>query len=246
MNIDVESIERATVAAVAPPHCDESAGWLLPYDSGTVGRAKSTVPLGHESPDLGVVAQIEARYAARGLPCVFRIPEVAAFDAMREILRGRGYGLSQPTQVQVAHARHVANASSAAAAQVARPLQAAGRAQAEPAEPAGTSGGAALATTPLNGAGGAPRPVAPCSSTTAPGCPPAWLPRTAAASISRRLRRFHWPDRPGPTRRRPVARSRLRSAVGRGSVDPSRPHPQPFPGARYPPIDGCSVRMLIE
>jgi hypothetical protein len=38
---DVEAIERATVAAVSPEAVEELDGWLLAFDTGTVGRAKS-------------------------------------------------------------------------------------------------------------------------------------------------------------------------------------------------------------
>ena len=65
---DIEAIERATLAAVTPEALEEIAGWLLPFDSGTVGRARSAVPLAHTTPDPPSLHEIEARYAARGLP----------------------------------------------------------------------------------------------------------------------------------------------------------------------------------
>ena len=40
---DIEAIERATVAAVAPEACEELDGWLLPFDRGIVKRARSAV-----------------------------------------------------------------------------------------------------------------------------------------------------------------------------------------------------------
>jgi len=43
----VEAIERATVQAVSPDARVEIPGWILPFDAGTVGRAKSAVPLVH-------------------------------------------------------------------------------------------------------------------------------------------------------------------------------------------------------
>ncbi|RYZ01264.1 MAG: GNAT family N-acetyltransferase, partial [Comamonadaceae bacterium] len=63
----IESIERATVAAVPPDTLAELPGWLLPLDGGTVGRAHSAVPLSHATPDLALLLQIEARYEAEGL-----------------------------------------------------------------------------------------------------------------------------------------------------------------------------------
>jgi hypothetical protein len=47
MKHDVENIERATLAAVSPEAVLELSGWLLAFDTGTVGRAKSAVPMLH-------------------------------------------------------------------------------------------------------------------------------------------------------------------------------------------------------
>ncbi|MEO8022086.1 GNAT family N-acetyltransferase [Polaromonas sp.] len=98
---DVASIERATLAAVAPETQEEREGWLLPVDRGTVGRAKSAVPLQHTSADLGVIGRIEAHYAALGLPAVFRLATVPCFEGLRQELRRRGYSADKPTLVQV-------------------------------------------------------------------------------------------------------------------------------------------------
>jgi N-acetylglutamate synthase len=99
---DIEAIERATVAAVAPPTVDAIEGWLLPFDHGTVGRAKSAVPLRHEAPPdpAGLIKGIQARYAAQGLPTAFRIAELPCFASLREALRQRGYRCGKPTLTQ--------------------------------------------------------------------------------------------------------------------------------------------------
>ena len=104
---EIEAIERATVAAVSPQAQEEIAGWLLPFDDGTVGRAKSAVPLSHESCDLALLDDIEARYAAREVPAMLRIPGVAAFDPWREALARRGYAPGRPTHVETAATRDV-------------------------------------------------------------------------------------------------------------------------------------------
>ena len=80
---DIESIERATLAAVPPQRLEQWGGWLLAFDDGTVGRCHSAVPLRHEAPPPGVLAGIERRYAAAGLPAVLRGPELAAGDGLR-------------------------------------------------------------------------------------------------------------------------------------------------------------------
>lgn len=64
---DVEAIERATIAAVAPREVLEIGGWLVALNEGTIRRAASAVPLSHElAADLGVFDRIEAAFAGRG------------------------------------------------------------------------------------------------------------------------------------------------------------------------------------
>ncbi len=116
---DIEAIERATLAAVAPAALEEIPGWLLPYDSGTIGRAKSAVPTAHGAPDAAVLREIEAHYAARGLPAVLRIPATAPFEAFRDRLARSGYAGERPTQVHTAAASAVAQFRDGAAAELA-------------------------------------------------------------------------------------------------------------------------------
>lgn len=104
---DIEAIERATLAAVSPHAVEEIDGWLLPMDSGTVGRAKNAVPLWHAQPDLAVLQEIEGRYKARDLSAGFRLPTDPLFAGMRELLLQKGYRSTQPTQVQIAGTRTV-------------------------------------------------------------------------------------------------------------------------------------------
>ncbi|MDI1273769.1 GNAT family N-acetyltransferase [Polaromonas sp.] len=99
--LDVASIEQATLAAVAPETADEREGWLLPVDYGTISRARSAVPLQHTHAAPDVLGRIEAYYAARGLPAVFRLATDACFDGLRHELRQRGYRADQPTWVQL-------------------------------------------------------------------------------------------------------------------------------------------------
>jgi hypothetical protein len=47
MEIDIESLERATLDAVAPETVESLPGWLFPIDRTTIGRAISAVPLRH-------------------------------------------------------------------------------------------------------------------------------------------------------------------------------------------------------
>jgi GNAT superfamily N-acetyltransferase len=68
-------------------------------DDGTIGRAKSAVPLSH---DLGPeeLDEIEAAYRRRGLKPAFRIADVASLAPVCEALAQRGYTAQQPTIVK--------------------------------------------------------------------------------------------------------------------------------------------------
>ncbi|EJL86814.1 sortase-like acyltransferase [Polaromonas sp. CF318] len=116
---DIESIERATLAAVSPEAVEEFQGWLLPFDGGTVSRAHSAVPLRHVPAGVGMVEQIEARYRARGLRTVFRLANEGCFDGLRQELARRGYQSGKPVLVQVAPVQAMRAASAAAPAETA-------------------------------------------------------------------------------------------------------------------------------
>lgn len=112
----VEAIERGTLAAVPPQRQQEWAGWLLALDDGTVGRAHSAAPLRHAAPPADSLEEIERRYAQAGLKTVLRLPEVQAFDALREALQARGYRRSKPTLVQTGTVEAMAGADGRPAA----------------------------------------------------------------------------------------------------------------------------------
>ena len=102
---DIESLERATLDAVAPPAVEAIDGWLLPFDDSTIGRAKSAVPLRHSRIDAAQTAHIETLYALHGLQAAFRVADVPALaDVHAELARG-GYRADQPTLVQVGTVR---------------------------------------------------------------------------------------------------------------------------------------------
>lgn len=102
---DIEAIERATIAAVSPEALEELDGWLLPFDRGTVSRAKSAVPLRHIATDEAVVGRIEARYEARGMSAVFRVATEPCFELLRRELKRCGYKTERPVLVQVSTAK---------------------------------------------------------------------------------------------------------------------------------------------
>jgi ribosomal protein S18 acetylase RimI-like enzyme len=114
----VEAIERATLHAVSPEAQTELAGWILPFDPGTVGRARSAVPLAHAAPELAVLRDIEAAYVSRAFPVMLRIPLLPAFERLRHHLAGAGYREHTTTEVQVADAASVRAVSEGVPAQV--------------------------------------------------------------------------------------------------------------------------------
>ncbi|MES2947239.1 MAG: GNAT family N-acetyltransferase [Pseudomonadota bacterium] len=104
---DVESLERATLDAVAPTAVGAIDGWLLPFDDSTIGRAKSAVPLRHSRIDATQLAHIETLYAARGLQTAFRVADVPTLSEVHAELRRMGYQAQRPTWVQVGTVRQM-------------------------------------------------------------------------------------------------------------------------------------------
>ena len=97
---EIEAIERDTVAAVAPPRVLELGGWLVPLDNGSIGRARSAVPLRH---DIGpeAIGEVLAAYREHGLPPAFRIADVAALEPVRAALASQGLRPLQPTVFKI-------------------------------------------------------------------------------------------------------------------------------------------------
>ena len=114
---DVEAIERATLAAVAPQDVEEMSGWLLPFDTGTVGRAHSAVPLRHDgSIKSSDIAIIVARYRAHRLPPSLRIAAVPALTHLEAALVDQGLKAMQPTLTCVARVADLLDATQATTA----------------------------------------------------------------------------------------------------------------------------------
>jgi ribosomal protein S18 acetylase RimI-like enzyme len=116
---DIETLERATVAAVSPETVEEFHGWLLAFDRGTVNRAHSAVPLNHVPVENAMIDRIEARYRAHGLPAMFRLAHEACFDNLRQELVRRGYQTGRPVLVQVGSVKAMRAVSAATPAETA-------------------------------------------------------------------------------------------------------------------------------
>lgn len=117
---EVETLERATVAAVAPPEVIEIGGWIVPFDNGTIGRAKSAAPLSHDLSDDDVGAVVAA-YRARGLSPAFRIPDLPAFDRIKARLADHDLAPDQPTVMKVGDVTRLADFSAGPARVLERP-----------------------------------------------------------------------------------------------------------------------------
>lgn len=100
---EIESIERATVTAVAPRATAEIGGWIVAMDAGTIRRAASAAPLRHDlAGDPAVLDAIESAFAARGMQAAFRLCDDPRLDGVRTELVRRGYSFEQPTLVKTA------------------------------------------------------------------------------------------------------------------------------------------------
>jgi ribosomal protein S18 acetylase RimI-like enzyme len=117
---DIEDLERAIVAAVAPEQVVEMGGWLVPLDGGAIGRAKSAVPLVHAA-DADAVADVEQIYRAMRRPPAFRLAETDGLAAARDELRRRGYVAQTPTVMKVGTAAGLAAMSDEPAELLERP-----------------------------------------------------------------------------------------------------------------------------
>lgn len=107
---EADAIEHATLAAVPPERQERIAGWLVPLDSGTVGRAHSAAPLSDARIEAATLRQIEDCYRAHGLKPMFRVAQRPEHEALRALLTQRGYAARKPTLVQVADSARVARA----------------------------------------------------------------------------------------------------------------------------------------
>ena len=110
----VEALERDVVAAVAPPQILQIGDWLVPLDNGTIGRAKSAVPLRHDLGP-GAIGEIEAAYRDRGLKPAFRIADVPSLEPVCAELARRGFAPEQPTIFEIGSIDELAAFSEASA-----------------------------------------------------------------------------------------------------------------------------------
>jgi N-acetylglutamate synthase len=98
---DAETIERATVASVAPDEVHELGGFLVAINDGVLGRARSSGPLSLDlAPDRATLDAIDELYRTRGHAPVYRIPDVPGMAAMQTALEARGFAPDTATLVK--------------------------------------------------------------------------------------------------------------------------------------------------
>ena len=72
-----------------PVHRTEVDGWSLGFSGGFTRRANSVVPWRAPVDTAAAIAATEAAYAARGLPCVFRVDGSAQPSDLDAVLARR-------------------------------------------------------------------------------------------------------------------------------------------------------------
>ncbi|MFI7673297.1 GNAT family N-acetyltransferase [Actinophytocola sp. NPDC049390] len=78
----------------------EVGGWVARFSGGVTQRANAVVPA-VAPPDVeAALRQVEALYAARGLPVIFQLGPSAQPTGLDEVLAARGYEFGSPTSVQ--------------------------------------------------------------------------------------------------------------------------------------------------
>ncbi len=101
----LEAISMTALPAQRTAYLD---GWVLRFSSGFTRRANAVHPLYGMPDDLpAAVAACEQRYAAHGLPTVFKLTP-AIPPVLETLLRERGYAGEAGASVQVASVRGVA------------------------------------------------------------------------------------------------------------------------------------------
>ena len=113
MPIDVESIERAVIAGVAPRAVEELPGWLLPLDRGEVNRAISAVPLEHGAHAPELLPKIMERYRAHALQPQFRLADVLGLAQLQAALAAAGFAPGLPTFMQLVDTSRIAESQPA-------------------------------------------------------------------------------------------------------------------------------------
>lgn len=100
MDTGFDILQPIAARAWPPEQAAGLGGWRLHAAAGFSGRANCCWPLGApDRPAAAAIAAVEAWYAARGLPALFIMPEVAPLEPLRLLLETHGYRPIKPTLV---------------------------------------------------------------------------------------------------------------------------------------------------
>lgn len=97
----VAALEASGRAALPALHEERTQSWLLRVSGGDTKRVNSANPLPGAAPVERVIAPAAALYAARGLPCRFRLTPLAPAGA-DAVLADAGYDVRDPSWTMVA------------------------------------------------------------------------------------------------------------------------------------------------
>ncbi|MDH5373576.1 MAG: GNAT family N-acetyltransferase [Acidimicrobiia bacterium] len=93
-------IEQAALRAFPALEEEILNGWLLRFANGQSRRINSAQPIVHSGDVASDIAATEAWYAARGIPCTFRLTPMSQPANLDQLLESRGYLRQDPTSVQ--------------------------------------------------------------------------------------------------------------------------------------------------
>jgi len=103
----INHLEAISMTALPAQRTAYLGGWVLRFSAGFTRRGNAVHPL-YGMPDdlLGAVVACETRYAAHGLPTIFKLTP-AIPPALEALLRERGYAQEAGASVQVASVRGI-------------------------------------------------------------------------------------------------------------------------------------------
>lgn len=95
--------EHATLETWRAAEMETRDGWRLLASSGVSGRVNAVWPIAFAGANLDdAIHAVEAWYAARGLPCVFKLTDALTFPkALPAALAARGYAPSSDTAIMI-------------------------------------------------------------------------------------------------------------------------------------------------
>ena len=106
MSAKIRTLEEIGINALPALEEMRLDGWLVRFANGHTGRANSVYPFESSVRDIGEkIAECERLYAARSIPCLFKMTAAADPSELDEVLQRRGYTAFNHSIVQCANLR---------------------------------------------------------------------------------------------------------------------------------------------